>query len=83
MATLVTNTVVSDATGNVYIPLDAGALPASPVTVISSAAVQLQAAPGTTAPGFTLPPNVPVTLPARDVRVYCKGVANVSFMYLA
>ena len=81
MATLVANTVVSDATGNVFIPLDAGPQADTDVTVIASAAVQIQAAPGTTPPGLTLPPNVPVVLPVRDARIYLKGVANVSYMY--
>src|SRR6266536_1473690 len=43
MATLVANTVVSDATGNVFIPLDAGPQADTDVTVIASAAVQIQA----------------------------------------
>ncbi len=81
MATLVANTVVSDATGTIYLPLDDGPEAESEVTVIASAAVQLQGQPGTSAPGFTLPANVAVVLPVRDARVYLKGVANVSYMY--
>src|SRR6266545_816054 len=41
MATLVANTVVSDATGNVFIPLDAGPQADTDVTVIASAAAQI------------------------------------------
>lgn len=84
---VVSNTVTADATGAVYLPLDAGRLPApnSPVTVISSAAVNLQATSGTGQPGFTLPPNVPVSLPAGGQRIYlitASGTASVSYLYL-
>lgn len=84
---IVANTVTADATGTAYLALDAGTPPApgSLVTIIAAAAVNLQAKSGTSQPGFTLPPNVPVALPVGGQRIYlatATGTAAVSFLYL-
>jgi hypothetical protein len=84
---IVANTVTADATGTVYLPLDAGRPPApgSLVTIIAAGAVNLQAGSGATQPSFTLPANVPVALPVGGQRVYLAtvtGTAAVSYLYL-
>lgn len=81
---LVINSVTADTTGTIFLPVDSITPFPGQVTIVAASAVQIQASSGTTATGFTIPANVPITLNLGANPLFLKaptGTVVVGYVY--